>query len=423
MGAGGRVLTGAEVLRDEGWRRVRGVKLGVVTNPTAVVGPDLRHVVDVMDESMGVDVVAVFGPEHGFRGTAQAGFSEDGQEALASDPTTGLPVYDIYMKSGAGLRRVLQQSGAEAVVFDICDVGARFYTFIWTLYDVLEACHALGLPVLVLDRPNPIGGLAMGGPLMQREHASFVGRRAIPIRHGMTAGELALLFHAEFITPAAADGDGEAGPRKAAAPKGTKRPASKLPPVSVVPCRGWSRKMLWSETGLPWVPPSPNMPTPATALAYVGTGLFEAVTASEGRGTCTPFELVGAPGVDHRLAAQLRRLGLPGVAFREAYFNPTFSKHQGTLCGGVQLFVTDPGAFDPLRTALAILVALRRLFPEAFAWREAKAPYWMDQLTGTSDARTIIDAGGTADQVLAAWEPDRIAFALMRMPYLLKEYT
>ena len=415
MGLGGKgrsraaVLTGAEVLRDEGWRRLRGLKLGVVTNPTAVVGPELRHLVDVMDESLGVDVVAVFGPEHGFRGTAQAGFSEDG---VSQDPTTNLPVYDIYMKSGDPLRQDIRASGAEAIVFDICDVGARFYTFIWTLYDVIEACHELELPVLVLDRPNPIGGLATGGPLMRREHASFVGRKAIPIRHGMTAGELALLFRAEFIVGKEDEGT---------TPMQTKG-KSKLPPVSVVPCRGWSRGMLWGETGLPWVPPSPNMPTPATALAYVGTGLFEAVTASEGRGTCTPFELVGAPGIDHRLAADLRQSKLPGVAFREAYFNPTFSKHQGTLCGGVQLFVTDPGAFDPLRTALFILVAIRRLYPDTFAWREAKAPFWMDQLTGTTDARTIIDAGGTADEVLAAWELDRLAFVHMRAPYLLKEY-
>lgn len=390
----GPVRTGFDRLAADGYALLKGRRVGVVTNPTGITmdAPSrngsgaraVRHIVDVMHADRRVDLVAVFGPEHGFRGTAQAG----GSEGRYDDPATGLPVYDTYLKSGQPLADVFTASGVDTVVFDIQDAGARFYTYIWTLYDCMEAAALAGKRFVVLDRPNPVTGRAALGPVLDRAFATFVGRREIAQAHGMTVAELALLFNAEFLD----------------------RPVD----LRIVKMSGWERSDFFDATGLPWVPPSPNMPTPDTALVYSGTCLFEGTNLSEGRGTTRPFELLGAEGVDHRWADAANALELPGVAFREAYFAPTFSKFEGRTVGGVQLHVHDRAAFDPVRTGIGLLVTAKRVW-SGFEWRSDN---WIDKLTGNTRVRTMIDAGAGTDEVVAAWSADLAAFRAVRGRYL-----
>ncbi|SDD41002.1 exo-beta-N-acetylmuramidase NamZ family protein [Streptomyces prasinopilosus] len=376
--------TGFEQLAADGYAALDGERVGVVTNPTGVTR-DVRHIVDVMHADDRVDLTAVFGPEHGFRGTAQAG----GSEGRHDDPATGLPVYDTYLKSGRPLADVFTASGVDTVVFDIQDVGARFYTYIWTLYDCMEAARLADKRFVVLDRPNPVSGRAALGPVLHPEFATFVGRQPIAQAHGMTVAELARLFNAEFLTE----------------------------PVRLETVRmaGWRRSDFHDASGLPWVPPSPNMPTPETALVYAGTCLFEGTNLSEGRGTTRPFELLGAEGIDGRWAAEANGLGLAGVRLREAYFAPTFSKFQGRTVGGVQLHVHDREAFDPVRTGVGLLVSAKRAW-SGFAWRP---DHWIDRLTGSERVRTMIDAGADTDEVVAGWREELAAFRRTRREYLL----
>ncbi|MER5963123.1 DUF1343 domain-containing protein [Streptomyces sp. NPDC002057] len=382
--ARGRLRTGFERLADDGYALLAGERIGVVTNPTGITR-DARHIVDVMHADERVDLAAVFGPEHGFRGTAQAG----GSEGRYDDPATGLPVYDTYLKSGQPLADVFTASGVDTVVFDIQDVGARFYTYIWTLYDCMVAAALAGKRLVVLDRPNPVTGRAALGPVLDRAFATFVGREPIAQAHGMTVAELARLFNGEFLTTPVA--------------------------LETVRMTGWRRTEFFDSTGLPWVPPSPNMPTPETALVYSGTCLFEGTNLSEGRGTTRPFELLGAEGIDRRWAEAANALGLPGVRFREAYFAPTFSKFQGRTVGGVQLHVHDRASFDPVRTGIGLLITARSSWP-GFAWRPDN---WIDKLTGSTRVRTLIDAGADVDGTVEAWQADLSAFRAVRREYLL----
>ncbi|MGW8951288.1 exo-beta-N-acetylmuramidase NamZ family protein [Streptomyces sp. NPDC055709] len=383
-GGRSRLRTGFERLSADGYRLLSGERVGVVTNPTGITR-DARHIVDVMHADDRVDLVAVFGPEHGFRGTAQAG----GSEGRYDDPATGLPVYDTYLKSGQPLADIFTASGVGTIVFDIQDAGARFYTYIWTLYDCMEAAALAGKRLVVLDRPNPVTGRAALGPVLDKAFATFVGREPIAQAHGMTVAELARLFNGEFLaTPVELD---------------------------VVPMSGWRRDEFYDATGLPWVPPSPNMPTPDTALVYSGTCLFEGTNLSEGRGTTRPFELLGAEGIDRAWAEAANALELPGVRFREAYFAPTFSKFQGKTVGGVQLHVHDRDVFDPVRTGIGLLVTAKRSW-SGFAWRSDN---WIDKLTGSTRVRTLIDAGAGTDDVVGAWQQDLAAFRAVRREYLL----
>ncbi|MEU2429760.1 MULTISPECIES: DUF1343 domain-containing protein [unclassified Streptomyces] len=381
---GSRVRTGFERLAADGYGLLSGERVGVVTNPTGITR-DTRHIVDVMHADDRVDLVAVFGPEHGFRGTAQAG----GSEGRYDDPATGLPVYDTYLKSGQPLADIFTASGVDTVVFDIQDAGARFYTYIWTLYDCMQAAALAGKRFVVLDRPNPVTGRAALGPVLDKAFATFVGREPIAQAHGMTVAELALLFNGEFLTAAPVE-------------------------LETVRMTGWRREDFYDATGLPWVPPSPNMPTPETALVYSGTCLFEGTNLSEGRGTTRPFELLGAEGVDRAWAEAANALELPGVRFREAYFAPTFSKFQGRTVGGVQLHVHDREAYDPVRTGIALLVTAKRSW-SGFAWRSDN---WIDKLTGSTRVRTLIDAGADTDEVVGAWQDDLAAFRAVRKRYL-----
>ncbi|MEU1039779.1 DUF1343 domain-containing protein [Streptomyces sp. NPDC005907] len=383
-GSGRRLRTGFERLAADGYALLDGRRVGVVTNPTGITR-DVRHIVDVMHADDRVDLTAVFGPEHGFRGTAQAG----GSEGRYDDPATGLPVYDTYLKSGRPLADVFTASGVDTVVFDIQDVGARFYTYIWTLYDCMEAAQLAGKRFVVLDRPNPVTGRAALGPVLHKEFATFVGRQPVAQAHGMTVAELARLFNGEFLTTPV--------------------------PLETVLMTGWRRSQFYDASGLPWVPPSPNMPTPDTALVYPGTCLFEGTNLSEGRGTTRPFELLGAEGLDGRWAEAAERLELPGVHFREAYFTPTFSKFQGKTVGGVQIHVHDRAAYDPVRAGIALLVTAKQVW-SGFAWHPDN---WIDKLTGSALVRTTIDAGATADEVVAAWQDELAAFRRVRAEYLL----
>ncbi|MFE7274543.1 exo-beta-N-acetylmuramidase NamZ domain-containing protein [Streptomyces sp. NPDC057623] len=379
-----RPRTGFERLAADGYSVLEGQKVAIVTNPTGVAR-DVRHVVDVMHVDDRVNLRAVFGPEHGFRGTAQAG----GSEGRYDDPATGLPVYDTYLKSGQPLADIFTASGVDTIVFDIQDVGARFYTYIWTLYDCMEAAQLAGKRFVVLDRPNPVTGRSAQGPVLHKEFASFVGRQPVSQAHGMTVAELARLFNGEFLTTPV--------------------------PLETVRMTGWRRSDFHDASGLPWVPPSPNMPTPDTALVYAGTCLFEGTNLSEGRGTTRPFELLGAEGVDGRWAAAANELGLAGVRFREAYFAPTFSKFQGKTVGGVQIHVHDRAAYDPVRTGIALLVTARKVW-SGFGWRPDN---WIDKLTGSTRVRTMIDAGAGTDDVVAGWQRELAAFRRVREEYLL----
>ncbi|MBB4687736.1 exo-beta-N-acetylmuramidase NamZ family protein [Amycolatopsis jiangsuensis] len=384
---GPRVLTGAEQLAAQGWRPFAGRKLGVLSNPTGVLANG-DHIVDSM-VAAGVRPVAAFGPEHGFRGSAQAG----GSEGDYDDPRTGIPVYDAYGADATKLASLFTKAGLDTVVFDIADVGARFYTYIWSLYTAMLAAAKVGAGFVVLDRPNPIGS-RLAGPVLDPKFASGVGLKPIAQQHGMTVGELARFFAAEFLP---ADG-------------------AELKHLEVIRVRGWQRDAFFADTGLRWVLPSPNMPTPDTSLVYPGTGMFEGTVFAEGRGTTRPFEIIGAPDMDWHWREELEKLQLPGAAFRETYFVPTFGKFVNETCGGVQLTVTDPRVFDAVRTAVAMLVTAKRVAPDKFGWRPDLA---IDKLSGSARLRTMIDAGAGVDEITGSWHAELMAFDRQRRRHLI----
>ncbi|MBO0813465.1 MAG: DUF1343 domain-containing protein [Microlunatus sp.] len=394
-GKGQTVVPGADVAAAEDWAPLAGTKLGVITNPTGILGGSMISIVDAMWASGTVEIAAVFGPEHGFRGTAQAG----GSEGTYVDERTGITVYDAYGANADKFAGMFAASGVQTVVFDIQDVGARFYTYIWTMYSAMIAAIRTGLDFVVLDRPNPTGGTA-SGPMMTDGYTSGVGLDKIVQAHGMTGGEVARYFDGELM-PAAAGGS-----------LGTK--------LSVIRIKNWTGEMIFADTRLPWVLPSPNMPTPDTALLYPGTCLFEATNLSEGRGTTRPFEIIGAPYVDHQWAEWLNNRKLSGVRFREAYFTPTFSKNANLVCGGVQVHILDPYAVDAILVATQMLVGLKTLYSE-FGWRtgDSYAGYWLDRLTGSARFREQLDAGATAAEITGAWQAELADFDARRQQYLL----
>ncbi|SDS98663.1 exo-beta-N-acetylmuramidase NamZ family protein [Microlunatus soli] len=395
-GGGRRVLPGADRAAADDWSALSGQKLGVITNPTGIVSDRMISIVDAMVESGRVNVSAVFGPEHGFRGTAQAGESEE----TYVDERTGVTVYDAYGAQADKFAELFTEAGVETIVFDIQDVGVRFYTYIWTMYQAMIAAVRKQLRFVVLDRPVPIGGQA-DGPLMTDGFTSGVGQDFIVQQQGMTAGELARFYDGEFMPD---------------------RAGGRLPQLDVIEVANYRADTLYADTGLPWVLPSPNMPTADTARLYAGTCLFEATNLSEGRGTTRPFELIGAPYVDHQWAAMLNKRNLPGVYFREAYFTPTFSKNEGKVCGGVQVHLLEPAEVQPIRTTAEMLVALRDLY-DGFAWRtypsDAYQGQWLDKLTGSARFRTQLEAGATADDIVDGWSDELSDFNRRRRPYLL----
>jgi uncharacterized protein YbbC (DUF1343 family) len=390
----GRVVTGADLAAARGWSMLRGRKTGVISNPTGVLS-NTRHIVDSMAAQDGLEIVGVFGPEHGFRGSAQAGESEPEFE----DPRTGLTVYDAYGADAAKMEEMFSKAGADTIVFDIQDVGVRFYTYVWTMYHAMVAARAIGARFVVLDRPNPIGRWA-DGPMMTEKYTSGVGLKPIIQQHGMTVGELARYFNGELLPEEGDGGEVE---------------------LEVVELRGWDPYSVASDLDLPWVPPSPNMPTPQTARVYSGTGYFEGVNISEGRGTTAPFEFIGAPYLDYHYSDRLNARGLPGVEFREGYFVPWFSKYEGETCAGVQMVVTDPHRFRPVPTAVAMLVEASKY--DDFAWREddwdKERPFWIDKLSGSTRLREMVDGGESVKAIVAAWQDELRAFERTRRGYLL----
>ncbi len=380
---------GIEVLLRERADALKGKRIGLVTNMTGV-DRALRSDIDLLAARTDVQLVALFGPEHGVRGDVQAG----GHVDSSRDAATGLPVHSLYGEHREPTPEMLR--GIDLLLFDIQDVGARFYTYPYTLANVLRAARRDGIPVWVLDRPNPVGGLKVEGPVLEPAQASFVGMFPIPVRHGMTIGELARLFNAGFGIGA---------------------------DLSVVPMRGWQRGDAEPGGAMPWVPPSPNMPTRDTALVYLGTALLEGTNVSEGRGTTRPFETLGAPFVDARqLADALNALDLPGVRFRPTAFTPSFSKHAGKACGGVQIHVTDREAFLPFRTGLAVVKTLHDLYPDAFRFQSdapGATPGFFDKLAGNAWLREAIGRGDPLDAMQTRWQPELWRFEALRTRYLL----
>ncbi|MDP9366657.1 MAG: DUF1343 domain-containing protein [Chloroflexota bacterium] len=380
------MLTGLNVFLDKGLPQLTGKRVGLITNHTGI-DCRLRSTIDVLQGLESIELATLFGPEHGVRGDAQAGVEVSG----AVDQHTGLPVHSLYGETQTPTPAMLE--GLDALIFDIQDAGVRFYTYLSTMAYSQAAAAAAGLAFVVLDRPNPISGTRIEGNVLDPDFRSFVGAHPIPIRHGLTFGELARLF--------AADGG--------------------LPEPVVVPMQGWWREQWFDETGLPFVLPSPNLPTLDSLTLYPGTCLIEGTNVSEGRGTTRPFELVGAPWLDpFRLAEDLERRNLPGVAFRPTYFTPTFSKHANVSCGGVQIHIRDREAMRPVQLGVHLLHALRGLSPDAFAWREGReGQYSIDLLLGSDRPRRALDRGASVAEVTTDWDKEALEFEERRRPFLL----
>ena len=372
---------------------LRGVACGLIVHPASVTS-DLTFSADALPGA-GFDVRALFGPQHGARGEKQDNMIESQYYA---DPVTGLPVHSLYGETRKPTREMLD--GLDALLFDLQDVGVRVFTFVWTMALAMEACAEAGVRFVVLDRPNPIGCDRREGPVLRAGFESFVGLHPVPLRHGLTCGELALwLNDVRGI-------DCE---------------------LEVVPCEGLRRWMRWPDTGLPWVRPSPNLPTLDSCEVYPGTVLVEGTNLSEGRGTTQPFEFIGAPYLDARaLVERLDEHALPGVRFRLCHFEPTFQKHVGTICGGAQLHVTDVQAFEPVRTSVALLSAAKELAPDDFAWRDPPYEYEqtlppIDILWGHDGLRTGVDAGVAVDEILHGLDRELAEFGDGVTRFLLYE--
>lgn len=379
----GTIQTGLDILISEGLPALAGKRIGLITNHTGV-DRRLRSGIDQLHASDRFTLAALFGPEHGVRGQAQAGE----QVSSTTDQRTGLPVHSLYGDTHKPTLEML--AGIEALVYDIQDVPVRYATYASTLAAAQGACAELGLPFVVCDRPNPLTGLHVEGNVLDPAFRSFVGVHPIAVRHGLTTGELATLLAAD----------------------------NGWPEPIVIPMRGWRRSMWFNQTGLPWVLPSPNLPTPDALLAYPGTCLIEGTNLSEGRGTTRPFEFIGAPWLDpDALAGELNARKLPGVAFRPHTFVPAFSKHSGIPCGGVQLHVLEREAVRPVATGIHLLHAVRHLSGHRFEWRAA-APeagghhgLFIDLLAGTDRLRLDLDAGTPPDEIIARWDEEAAAFA------------
>ena len=384
-----QVRLGSEALLAGG--KLRGQRIGVVCNPSSV-DHDFDHTADAAAARSGAVLGAIFGPQHGFRSDLQENMIET---AHARDDLRRVPVYSLYSETREPTAAMLE--GLDALVIDLQDVGTRIYTYIYTMANCLTACRKHGVKAIVCDRPNPIGGVDVEGPMLVHGFESFVGQYPIPMRHGMTIGELARLFNDHFGLGA---------------------------DLEVVPMSGWQRQAYHDHTDVPWVMPSPNIPTLDSAIVYPGTVLFEGTSVSEGRGTTRPFELAGAPGVDaERFAADLNRRRLPGVHFRAALFEPTFHKHARTSCGGCQIHVIDRAAFRPVLTGVALTAAFRQA-DATFAWRpppyeyeHEKMPF--DILAGSSELREQIEAGDSPEEIARSWEPAVAEFGRLRSKFLM----
>jgi uncharacterized protein YbbC (DUF1343 family) len=384
------VRLGIDVLLDS--RRLRDARVGVVANHASIDGR-YRHVVDRVVAADDVTLAAIFGPQHGFRSDVQDNMIET---AHGEDAARRVPVYSLYSETREPTADMLK--GLDVLVIDLQDIGARIYTYIYTMANCLRACKRHGIHAIVCDRPNPIGGEDVEGALLRPGFESFVGQFPIPMRHGMTIGELARLFNEQFGIGAS---------------------------LEVVKMEGWTRRAYWDATGLPWVMPSPNIPTLDSAIVYPGTVLFEGTMLSEGRGTTRPFELVGAPWIDaERFTDAMNALGLPGIICRPAVFEPTFQKHAKQPCGGCQVHVLDRAAFRPVLTGVALIDLFRRFDSAKYAWRQPPYEYEHDKmpfdiLAGSDELRRQIEGETPVAEIAESWRDDERAFERQRAPYLL----
>jgi uncharacterized protein YbbC (DUF1343 family) len=371
---------------------IAGRRVGLACNP-ASIDARFRHSADRLVEESGATLAALFGPQHGFRSDLQDNMIETPH---ARDVRRRVPVYSLYSETREPTAEMLR--GLDILIVDLQDVGTRVYTYMYTMANCMRAAARHGVKVLVCDRPNPIGGTAVEGPLLREQWTSFVGQFPIPLRHGMTIGELARLFNVAFGIGA---------------------------DLEVIPLEGWRRPMYFEETGLPWIIPSPNLPTLDSAMVYPGAVIFEGTQLSEGRGTTRPFELVGAPWIDgEALADAMNARELPGVHFRPVFFEPTFHKHARQTCGGCQIHVLDREAFRPVRTAVELIEEFRRQNPARFAWREPPYEYEhekqpIDLLYGSDELRATIDAGGDVRALIGGWAAEEEQFRRLRDAHLL----
>ena len=385
-----RITLGSERLLASA--SLAGQRVGIVCNP-ASVDHNFVHIADRLAAHRGVRLTAIFGPQHGFHSDVQENMIETGH---GRDAERQVPVYSLYSETREPTAEMLGH--LDVLVIDLQDVGTRIYTYIYTMAFCLTAAKRHGVRVVVCDRPNPIGGVDVEGPMLMPGFESFVGLYPIPMRHGMTMGELARLFNDHFGIGADLD---------------------------VVTMGGWQRAMYHDTAEAPWVMPSPNMPTLDSATVYPGTVLFEGTNVSEGRGTTRPFELVGAPWVSaERFAEALNRRHAPGVIFRPVVFEPTFHKHARLACGGCQIHVVDRAAFRPVLTGVLLTEAFRTADPDAFAWRDPPYEYEQEKmpfdiLAGSADTRQQIEAGVPAEEIARSWAVSAAEFERQRAPFLL----
>jgi len=386
------VILGSTRLLESG--ALRGHRIGVVCNPASVDG-NLRHLVDLTLNDRALEVVALFGPQHGFRSDVQDNMIETPHRQFEG-AARRVPLFSLYSDTREPTDEMLR--GIDTLIIDLQDIGTRIYTYAYTMANCMRAARRAGIKVIVCDRPNPIGGDAVEGITLESGNESFVGLYPIPTRHGLTIGELAQLFNNHFAIGA---------------------------DLQVIPLGGWRRDMYWDDTGLPWVLPSPNIPTLDSAIVFPGGVHVEGTNASEGRGTTKPFEFIGAPWVKaEAFASALNSRRLPGVYFRAAVFEPTFQKHGRVACGGCQVHVTDRRAFRPVLAGMAVIEGLRRADASAFAWKDPPYEYEqekipIDVIAGSSSFRLAIDAAERAEDIARGWQDSVAAFEKLRERFLL----
>ena len=384
--------SGLEVLLQSRIELLDGVRTGLIVHPASVTS-QFEHAADLLYRNPRVNLTTLFGPQHGIRGETQDNMIE---WQSFRDSRTGLPAYSLYGETRKPTPEMLAE--VDLLVFDVQDVGTRVYTFIYTMALAMEAARESGKAFVVADRPNPIGGTHAEGNIHEPALRSFVGMYPIPMRHGMTVGELAMMFNGEFGIGC---------------------------DLQVVKMEGWRREMSFDQTDLPWVMPSPNIPTVDTTVVYPGSVMVEGTELSEGRGTTRPFEIIGAPYIDpNALVDELKRDKLPGVVFRPLHFQPTFHKFAGEICGGIQIHVTSRSTFKPVITGVAIISAIRRLYPGQFEWKQPPYEYVFDRLpfdviTGTSRLREQIEAGLPVSEIEESWREGIEQFVNVRRNYLL----
>ncbi len=381
-----KMQIGLDIFEKNWPKKLKGARVGLLVHP-ASVNKRLEHAVDCFLKSRKIELKVLFGPQHGIRGETQDNMVE---WQGFRDKKTGIPVYSLYSQTRKPWPSMLKD--INVMVIDMQDVGSRYYTFIWTMELCMQACLEMNKSVIILDRPNPLGGVVTEGPVLDMNYASFVGQRPLPVRHGMTIGEIGNYLKNEFYPS---------------------------PDFHVIPMKGWKRKMWFDETGLPWVMPSPNIPTPDTAIVYPGMCLLEGTNLSEGRGTTHPFEIFGAPFIEPEiLVKEIKKFNLPGVIFRPMYFQPTFQKHAGKLCGGAQIHVINREKFKPFKTGVAVIKAVHDLYPEYFEWKQPPYEYEtekmpIDVLAGTDKLRKNIESGESLEYMERWWKEQCLEFNKM----------